>query len=72
MILLKAPVCQQASLSRSNHLGDTDNGETPNFKWQLPFFPSKTAKRCVFRLRYNITTDDYDPFGTDASLNGNK
>ncbi len=72
LVLLKAPICQQASFSRSNHLGNTESGQTPSFDWQLPTFPSKTPKRCVFRIRYNITTNDYDPFGTNSSFNGIK
>ncbi|XP_033121162.1 protein DD3-3-like [Anneissia japonica] len=37
----------------------------------LPYFPSGKTKRCAFRMRYNISTDDYDPANTDASHNQN-
>ncbi len=60
LIQLKTPICKQADWSRSNHLGNTRDGETPNFKWELPYFPSQNAKKCVFRIRYNISTDDYE------------
>lgn len=28
--------------------------------------------KCVLRVRYNISTDDYDPFGTYSRLNNQK
>jgi len=72
MVALEAPVCQQADYSRSNHLGATSSGKPASFEWKLPFFPSNRLQTCVFRLRYNISTDDYDPITTDSKLNGQK
>jgi hypothetical protein len=72
LVLLNPPICVEADWTRSNHLGNTRKGQPSQFVWPLPYFPSNTAKKCVFRIRYNITTDDYDPFGTDSSSNNQK
>ncbi len=72
LVLLNPPACVQADWTRSNHLGNTRDGQPSHFTWSLPYFPSKQAKKCVFRIRYNISTDDYDPFGTDSSSNNQK
>ncbi|XP_048739300.1 protein DD3-3-like isoform X2 [Ostrea edulis] len=71
--LVQAPPldCRQADYSRSNHLGNGVNGEANRYQWTLPFFPSNKDKRCVFRMRYNISTDDYAPYSTDSSRNLN-
>lgn len=56
---------------RSNHLGDVrGEGHAMRYNWKLPEFYS--AKRCVLRVRYNITTGDYDPWRTNSSFNGDK
>lgn len=72
LVLSPAPTCQQASWGRSNHLGNTKEGEASSFEWKLPYFPSKKLQKCVFRIRYNITTDDYEPFKTDSTFNNAK
>lgn len=71
--LVQAPPvdCKQADWSRSNHLGNGVNGEANRYQWTLPFFPSNSDKRCVFRMRYNISTDDYAPYSTDSAKNLN-
>ncbi|XP_064604875.1 protein DD3-3-like [Liolophura sinensis] len=71
LVALEAPDCSEAPWSRSNHLGDGRGGHTLNYTWTLPFFPSGDTKRCVFRMRYNISTDDYDPYYTNSSHNYN-
>ncbi|CAF0996235.1 unnamed protein product [Brachionus calyciflorus] len=71
LVLLPKPVCRQAEWTRSNHLGNTKDGKAPSFEWKLPYFPSKKIQKCVFRIRYNITTDDYDP-KIDSKSNGQK
>ena len=68
-MLLKAPDCRQAPWSRSNHLGNGRDGVPLNYTWVLPYFPSMETQRCVFRIRYNISTDDYDPWNTNSSYN---
>ena len=73
LVLSPAPECGQATWTRSNHLGNGRDGvEAPGYKWRLPYFPSKRLQKCVFRIRYNVSTDDYDGFGVDASLNKEK
>lgn len=61
--------CKVADWSRVNHLGDGVDATPHNYTWKLPHFPSLQQKRCVFRIRYNISTDDYAPWDTDASQN---
>ncbi|KAK3607198.1 hypothetical protein CHS0354_008882 [Potamilus streckersoni] len=69
LVALEKPDCQEAPWSRSNHLGDGNDGKNLNYRWRLPYFPSVHVQRCVFRMRYNISTDDYDPYHTDSSYN---
>eukprot|EP00117_Sycon_ciliatum_P002040 scpid46540/ scgid7447/ Protein DD3-3 len=70
--VLPAPVdCQAADWSRVNHLGNGRDGQPLSYKWQLPRFPSGKEKRCVLRVRYNISTDDYDPWTTTSKHNRN-
>ncbi|XP_078001277.1 protein DD3-3-like [Glandiceps talaboti] len=71
VVALEEPDCQQAAWTRDNHLGDSRDGMPANYTWTLPYFPSMNTKRCVFRFRYNITTDDYDPFNTTSASNNN-
>lgn len=71
LLRLPAPECLEAPWSRSNHLGNGVDGKAVHYNWTLPFFTSTSTKRCVFRIRYNISTDDYDPYYTDSSKNEN-
>ncbi|XP_033116542.1 protein DD3-3-like [Anneissia japonica] len=71
LVALNPPDCLQAPWTRDNHLGNTRTGENAQYTMTLPYFPSGKAKRCAFRMRYNISTDDYDPANTDASHNQN-
>ncbi|XP_065830069.1 protein DD3-3-like [Oscarella lobularis] len=66
-----APDCREAPWSRVNHLGNGRDAVANNYTWVLPHFSEEEDKKCVFRLRYNISTDDYDPYKTDASMNNN-
>ena len=52
-----------------NHLGNAGGTNSSRLEVDLPHFHSGEAKRCVLRLRYNITTGDYDPWTTDSSSN---
>ncbi|XP_066912366.1 protein DD3-3-like [Clytia hemisphaerica] len=74
MIPLKAPECKPAPWSRHNHLGNGENDAEPNnYEWILPHFPKLTGdstRAFVLRIRYNISTEDYDPYNTDSSSNG--
>jgi hypothetical protein len=78
---MPAPECAQAPWSRTNHLGNSNTGEPANYTWTLPSFADLDAygattygttypsKRCIMRLRYNISTDDYDPWNTTVADN---
>jgi hypothetical protein len=66
-----APFCSEAPWSRVNHLGNGRDAQANNFTWVLPYYVNPEDKRCVFRMRYNISTDDYDPYNTNASHNNN-
>jgi len=61
--------CKPSEWSRVNHLGDGLDATPANYTWKLPHFPSLEEQRCVLRIRYNISTDDYEPFATDATFN---
>jgi len=72
------PDCEQAPWSRTNHLGNGRDGQHINYTWTLPAFDdligdafgdTHESKKCVLRLRYNISTDDYDPWNSNSSHN---
>eukprot|EP00042_Codosiga_hollandica_P057950 m.867356 g.867356 ORF g.867356 m.867356 type:complete len:1326 (+) comp59728_c0_seq2:80-4057(+) len=69
---LEAPICAQNLWSRPNHLGNGVNGFQNGFNLSIPSF---NQENCVARLRYNITTADYnnlDPYNSgqvNSSLN---
>jgi len=85
---MPAPVCQKAPWSRDNHLGNGITtaglaGHMNHFNMTIPtsaYEPciNDNNRRCVLRLRYNISTTDYQAFGdqagygvfVDAELNG--
>jgi hypothetical protein len=81
LVLLNEPECRQfksiddnqlEDVHRTNHLGNDGRGEMPHYEWTLPYFASQNIQKCVFRIRYNISTDDYDPYNTDSRSNGRK
>ena len=47
-------------------MGGMSGQNSSRVEMDMPHFPSGDAKRCVLRLRYNITTTDYDPLTTDS------
>jgi len=76
---IDAPDCFQAEWTRVNHLGNNRHGQPVTYNWTLPtleevgatgarLYDGKYA-RCVVRLRYNISTDDYDPWNTNSTMN---
>ena len=79
---LPPPLCMQADWTRVNHLGNGRSGDTLSFNWTLPTLSALTSQgvnlvgglttyaRCVLRIRYNISTDDFDPYQTDFTSNG--
>ena len=66
----QGPECRQAEWSRSNYLGLNSAAEPLSYDWKLPRFPSGNVKRCVARIRYNISSYDYDLHNIDAASNG--
>jgi hypothetical protein len=78
---LTAPHCVKSDWVRNNHLGNTPSGETMHYNWKLPSFTEMANSgvrflnndyaKCVLRLRYNISTTDFDPNTTDFRFNGN-
>lgn len=62
------PECRLAPWSRDNHLGNGVGGEPNHFTWTVPDF---LHEHCALRLRYNISTADYDGWNSaiNASLN---
>eukprot|EP01095_Lingulamoeba_sp_RSL-Kostka_P009976 TRINITY_DN34_c1_g1_i1.p1 TRINITY_DN34_c1_g1~~TRINITY_DN34_c1_g1_i1.p1 ORF type:complete len:613 (-),score=261.56 TRINITY_DN34_c1_g1_i1:227-2065(-) len=60
------PICEQAQWTRTNHLGnsakhDFHEGYASSFNWTIPETPEEN---CVLRLRYNISTTDYEGWTT--------
>uniref|UniRef100_T1JCE1 Uncharacterized protein n=1 Tax=Strigamia maritima TaxID=126957 RepID=T1JCE1_STRMM len=72
LVPLPLPDCGAAPWSRANHLGNSIRGVPPHYEWKLPHFPSERRQKCVLRVRYNISTTDYDPIKTDWKSNQNK
>lgn len=71
-LVLAPPVdCQQVGWTRVNHLGNGRDGVPLNYTWTIPYFPSQEEKKIIIRIRYNISTDDYDPYNTNSSHNQN-
>lgn len=66
------PECAPAPFTRDNHLGNSDQGTAAAYyRWIIPSVPfDSTASdnldpstTCVFRLRYNISSEDYRGYG---------
>lgn len=60
------PLCRQNIYTRDNHLGNTIGGYPLSFNWTLP--THAIGERCVLRLRYNITTTDFEGFESLTSV----
>lgn len=56
LILLKAPVCQQAGWTRVNHLGNSRSGYPLNYTMELPYFQDGMERRCVLRIRLVLSS----------------
>ncbi|XP_076811117.1 protein DD3-3-like [Clavelina lepadiformis] len=65
---IPAPDCVVSQWSRDNHLGNGIGGETLNYNWTVPDFPND---HCTLRIRYNITTFEFDRDNT-TSLQNNR
>jgi hypothetical protein len=70
---LPPPACVEAPWSRDNHLGNGVGGDQLTYLWDVPYLsranltiehPHISLRECAFRIRYNITTAEYEPWGT--------
>jgi len=61
------PFCDGNRFTRDNHNGNADMGFPISFNWTIP--DSIIHERCVLRLRYNISTYDYDAWADEWSTN---
>ncbi len=65
------PECGLCPTTRNNHLGNTDGqGDSPSYTWRIPMNVHEDGTKCLLRLRYNISTDDYDSWNTFKASNG--
>lgn len=66
---LPAPECRETDWSRDNHLGNGKGGYTNKYNWTLP---DLNHEQCVLRIRYNISTGDFDGWNpsVNSSTNG--
>jgi len=77
-------VVEQMPWTRDNHLGNGRDGQPISFNWTLPmvsslvgtgrvdtFGATRNYIKCVLRIRYNMSTDDYDPWNTTSTSNNN-
>ena len=82
-----SPDCYAPAESRDNHLGNvyiSGSVMTQTYKWVIPnvdYDADQKFATCVFRIRYNISSGDYNGFANidkkkaqmiDASFNGDK
>ena len=74
------PKCERTPFSRDNHLGNSipkasEAGElsgmsrAPSFRWTLPKAWSEELT-CVLRMRYNVSTTDFDYSKVTSEQNG--
>eukprot|EP01063_Lacrimia_lanifica_P015240 TRINITY_DN22054_c0_g1_i1.p1 TRINITY_DN22054_c0_g1~~TRINITY_DN22054_c0_g1_i1.p1 ORF type:complete len:1267 (+),score=443.01 TRINITY_DN22054_c0_g1_i1:76-3876(+) len=63
---LPPPECKQPVYSRDNHLGNTKNTLPANYTWTIP--QGVTGQNCVIRIRYNMSSYDYDSVKGDWEL----
>jgi len=61
------PDCIQTEQTRANHLGLIGGRTQFAYEWTIPE-AMEDNPRCALRLRYNITTAEYDAWETAASL----
>jgi len=63
------PDCVQIPFTRDNHLGNSITGYPLTYNWTLP---DVDCDRAVLRIRYNISTLDYDGWSStiDSTYNG--
>ncbi len=62
-----APICKETQYTRDNHLGNSYGAYPPIYNWTIP---NNVNENCVFRIRYNISTNDYGDVYSES--NGDK
>ncbi|CAM2699620.1 unnamed protein product [Rotaria socialis] len=60
------PDCYSPPYTTENHLGDIQGSDMAVYNWTLP---STSAAKCVLRVRYNISTSDYDGWNVSSKNN---
>jgi len=68
---MPAPECVENTFSRDNHNGNGKTGYTNAYSWEIPklnlmgpeYINDDGTANCAFRLRYNISTEDYLGWG---------
>jgi len=72
------PDCFLANWTRENHLGNGRDTQPQSYNWTLPMVSDLQSMgmritngmaKCIVRMRYNISTDDYDPWNTFSNYN---
>jgi len=66
------PACIESRKTRDNHLGNSLDGQTPNFNWTIPGLDEANISEddyCVLRMRYNISTGEYGRDNTFSESN---
>jgi len=62
-----APGCELVGQTRANHLGNPGGRTLYGTTWTIPD-TIEAGSQCVMRLRYNITTADYQAWESGASM----
>ena len=60
---MTAPVCKEAPYQRDNHHGNGDFRYFVGYKWTVP--EHLVHSSCAVRIRYNMTSSDYDAWSID-------
>jgi len=60
---MTVPVCEEAPYQRDNHHGNGDSRYFVGYKWTVPEHLIHSS--CAVRIRYNITSSDYDAWNID-------
>lgn len=62
---IDAPDCVLNQHHRDNHHGNVEDSRYfAGYKWTVPH--DLVNEQCTFRIRYNMTSSDYDAFNTDV------
>jgi len=66
--------CIASPWGRDNHLGNGRYGQMVGYNWTIPAiapfqarYGAINAAKCILRIRYNISTDDYNPWSINST-----